>query len=238
MRLGIQIGQFGAPGGSFFDPSSMNLTGWFRTDFSGAPWVGVASSGSSGSKSLVHSATDPTAGPTINGKTPANYTSNATLTDSTAITSYVSTSASGIAGLINATSAASPSGNTYDDPAIFRDTNADYGVTYTTDGVRLFAYDGSYKEVHASVSTGSWHAFFAWHDGTHLNLQIDSGSPVTPVSCNTLAILTGSIVSGQGYGGVYIDMSVAELITSQSAWSGTDISNLLDYFNGRYGLSL
>ena len=97
--------QYGPSAGNdartIIDPSTMNLTGWFK-DFISAPWVGRASAGTSGSRTLQTTGADPTAGTSVMLHPPAVFNNGATLADAVATTGdYIATAGYRVIVLVN-----------------------------------------------------------------------------------------------------------------------------------------
>ncbi len=237
--LGRIVRPVGGP--AVFDPATLNLSGWWRANYTGAPWAARASAGTSlANGDLTTNGSDPTTGAAQNGLTPAEFNGSANnLRNTTDITSFATTTASTIIALFLADGpAASPTGNIYDDNALLVDGNGDYGLTFTSSGITGFAYDGGYQSKSVACSTGSYHLVMMRHDGANLGMTLDSAAEVTQ-ACGTLAVLTGFIGVGRGYaGGRYFDGRILELMTSQVTLTPTNYANVKSYVNSRYALAL
>lgn len=82
----IDVGQLAStpvtpPSG--LDPTTLPLNLYDRASYSGAPWIGTASAGTSGTHNFTSSGFAPSVGGAVNGLTPAQYTIAQGLTDST-----------------------------------------------------------------------------------------------------------------------------------------------------------
>lgn len=228
---------FGGSTSSVFDPATLSLTGWWRANFTSAPWVPTASAGSSGSRAnlVAHTGTV-TAGTAQNSKTPAHFVA-ADLPNNDDVTTFFTTSAGTLIALVKPNAASAPSGNIYDDPAIYHDSNADIGLTFTTSGFGAFAYDGSYKSKYVACATGAYHLVMMRWNGSTLGLTLDS-APESTTACSTLTILTGATVVGEGYAGGFLVADILELIMAKTAFTNATYANIKSYVNARYGLSL
>ncbi len=234
----IQSG--GAPPGPF-DPATLDLSGWWRADYAGAPWSGNASAGVSGTTgALVTAGFDPDVGAAQNGWDPAEFVAANTdhLVNATDATTLFTTTAGAIVCLFRAASADAQTGSGYDDAPFYRDSNADLAMTFTTSGVGAVAYDGGYKIHAVACGTGAYHLAMMRWNGSTLGITLDSASEST-IACSTLTVLTGTALVAYGYGGTHkLDARVLELMTSPTAISPTDYGNIKSYVNDRYGLSL
>src|SRR5258708_4584134 len=144
MRFGLLLGTNGAPA---FTPAELNLTSWVREYPGTLPWDGIASAGSSGGGAHDWTTgTAPSAGAVLNGHDIASF--NGTTQSAAAETSadaYLSTSAYTIVLLVKPTAPGVTSGTDINDPPLIGDTAGNFGITYTTSGVKLVQYDGAYK---------------------------------------------------------------------------------------------
>lgn len=220
-----------------FDPATLSLTGWWRSNFTSPPWVPTASAGSSGSRlNLVTHTGTVTAGTAQNGKIPAHFATADMLNDDD-VTTFFTTNAGTLIALVKPTAASAPSGNFYDDPAIYHDSNADLCLTYTTSGFGAIAYSGSYKTKYVACATGAYHLIMMRWNGSTLGLTLDSAAEST-TPCSTLTIFSGTTVLGQGYGGGFLVADMLELIMANTAFTNATYANIKSYVNTRYGLSL
>ena len=221
-----------------FDPATLNLSGWWRASYAGAPWAANASAGASAANgNLVTNLSDPTAGTAQNGFTPAAFTGGQNLTNATDASTFFTSTNATIIALFYGVAAGAPSGNIYDDPAIYHDGNADFGLTYTTSGLTGYAYDGAYQSKSVAVATGAYHLVMLRTNGSVLGMTLDSAAETT-VACGTKAALTGGGQVGVGYGGGGISGRLLELMFSPTAISNANYANVKSYCNSRYTLAL
>lgn len=226
--------------GAVFDPATLTLSGWWRASYTGAPWVANASAGGSGGNGdMATNLSDPGTGTAQNGYTPPDFNGTANnLRNTTDISNFASTTGSTVICLFRADTAAAATGNVYDDAALIVDTNADYGLTFTTSGIGGFMYDGAYKSKYVACATGAYHIVMMRHNGTNLGMTLDSAAEVTQ-ACGTLTSLTGGINTGSGYGGAhFFDGRILELMISNTVLTNTEYGNVKTYCNSRYSLAL
>ncbi len=224
-----------------YDPAVLNLSGWWRAAYAGAPWAGNASAGVSGTTgALVTGGSDPAVGTTQNGYAPAEFvdTGSDFLTNATDATTLFTTTAGSIVCLFRAASAAAPDATDYYDAPFYRDTNADVLMTFTTSGVGGVLYDGAYKTLDVACGINAYHLAMLRWDGADMGITIDSAAETT-TACGPLTSMTGTMVAGQGYTAAhYLDARVLELMTSPTTISDADYGNIKSYANSRYGLAL
>lgn len=225
-----------------FNPAALSLTGWWRAHYNGLPWAPTASAGTSGSNgNFVTAGSDPTNGSTLNGLACANFDGIAHLaTNATDITSYATTSAATIIVLFQGDAQGAPTGSIYDDCAIIRDSNADFGLTYTTNGVTGMAYSGGYISKSVSCPTGAPHLVMMTIDGTNLSMTIDSAAAVTQ-ACATSTVMTGNLIIGASYNSGtqrFLNGRIWEIMLANTKLTTGNYNDIKSYVNARYGLAL
>jgi hypothetical protein len=225
-------------------PSTLPLTGWWRSSYSGSPWVGMASAGMSKGRDLAELTNAPVVSTALNGFTPAGFDGmNDKLGSSLPITSYVSPAAWEVHGIFSADSAipyvaAVP----YSFPALISSTGAvafvSFYVAFSSAGVMAGHYDGAtFKEVVSACGTGGLHAFQAWFDGATLNLIVDGGAPAAPVAAGPATFPVGTMVNvGANHNNTAMfDGRIVELLTSDKLLGAGGRAGVRAYFNTRYG---
>ncbi len=238
----------GSSSPAVFNPATLALTGWWRADYSAAPWVGTASSGSSGSGSnnLGDSGVNPVPGTALNGHIPADFTLNGLLqpdksflADGT-LDTYVNANAGSIWVLFNARTAFTDLGTSYTSPAFFNDgAGTFFSLSFSSTGLTLAIYDGAYETKTVACATGGWHLAQARWDGAHLELTVDSVAWATPTVAGSIGSLTGRPTPGLSGGGVHsFDGLIAEMGTIDSKLTDQNFLDIKSYINSRYGLSL
>lgn len=229
-----------------FDPATLSLTGWWRGSYTGSPWVGTASAGSSGSRDVSEATNPPSVGSAQNGFTPADFDgTNDQLVAALGCNSFFTDSAGGGWILAKANSAAADpgAGSRYDAPGLLVESGAGttFGVNYSTAGVSIDAYDGaSWVERAVAMSTGAYHLiFFRWNTSV-LELGVDSGA-MSSTAFTGIDTLAGgnALVLGRNYNSVAVfDGDILDAGTFNTFPSDTDRANVRTYVNARYALSL
>lgn len=236
--LGRMVRPTGAP---VFDPATLALSGWWRANYTGAPWAANASAGASlANGDLTTNTSDPTAGATQNGYTPADFdgTANQLRNVTTNDTTFFTSSAGGIVALALADTSAFPTGNVYDDARVIGDSSANEGLTFTTSGFTGFGYSGGYVSKSVACATGAYHLVMMRWDSSNLGMTLDSAAEVTQ-ACGALTLTGTGFVVGAGYGGAhFFDGRILELMTFAYKPSNTDYANIKSYCNSRYALAL
>lgn len=221
-------------------PASLSLTGWWRASYSGSPWVGTASAGSSGSRDLTEATNPPATGSALNGLTPADFDGvNDLLTNATTLTDYITASAYFGWVLFNADTVSG--GSAFNGPNIIADTGGFWGVAVFdlggTPTVGPWHWDGGAKNALATISTGAWNLACWRYDGVDIRLKLNSGSIVT-TAAGSVSTLTGTMEVGNGFSAIFIDGRVAEIGLMASAGTDALFDDIRSYVNTRYALSL
>lgn len=224
-----------------FALASLNLSLYFEASYAGAPWVGQASAGASlANGNLATNASDPATGAAQNGYTPADFNGSANnLINGTAASTLFTAGAGSIVALFRPDTAAAPTGNVYDDPALYHDSGfGNTGLTYTTSGFQGFiTASGVYKSKAVAAATGSYHLVMMRWDGTNLGMTLNSAAETTQAAGNA-TVGAGTVAVGRGYASTYIDGRMLMLLTSATKLSTTDYANIKAYVNTRYALAL
>ncbi len=231
-----------APLGSF-DPSTLALSFWHR-DYSGSPWAGTASTGTSGSRTLTEGTNPPAISSALNGHTGADFDgTNDLLSFGVALsTLYASGSAWWIAVLFNADTATADTGATvpYNTPTFLADQNPPgvFTVGYTSSGVRAGYFDGSTWNSHAvAAPTGSVHMAIVRGDGTKVEISVDNGGFTNVSRAGGISSLTGiARVAANYLAATFFDGKIYDLMGGNIVVDGNP-ANLAIYYNGRYGTS-
>ncbi len=222
-------------------PSTLALTGWWRTPFAGVPWAASASAGASTANGpLVTLGSDPTAGTAQNGKAPAQFTAASTqVVTNGEISTFFTAGAGAVLALVRFDSQIATISADHD-PAIFCDGNNGYmGLAINTTGAKAWLYDGGYKIAYsaAPVSTGAYHLLRMRWDGSHVGITVDSLAEVQTAAGN-IGSMIGHVAVGRANGGASLDGRILELMTIDSALSDGDYASVKTYVNARYALSL
>lgn len=226
------MGLFGLPiyalGGNGFDPGTLSLTAWLR-NYSGDPWSGTTSVGTSGSNTFTDAVNAPATGTALNGSGTADFASVNTLTpDGTVNTYFDSYALSGwvLTKLDSATS-----------PYFLYDINAIFSL-YASSSTLYLELNLGATSVSKAISTGSWALVTFRYDGSDLQIGVNeapgaSGGGSTTSYTDSLSNLTGTLTFGADLDGL-----VAEVGLSDTALTNQDFADIQSYVNRRYGLSL
>lgn len=243
MRLGLrrQIGQFG--GTAVFNPATLNLSGWWRANYTGSPWVPTASAGNSGTNGNLAEATNPpTIGASQNAKAPAEFNgTNQIITTDNAMTTYLGNSAGSVWGVFRASAAAVDAGaglRIDNKGLVYQDTGGTvFGIGYSASGVTVAYYDTGYRELVADANINNYHLFQVKWNATTLSLRVDSLARTT-IAVTALTIGASPLVLGKNYATNFQACRMEEIGTSLNTFSDTQEDNIKSYVNATYGLSL
>ncbi len=242
-----RIGQFGSDS-SVFDPTTLPFSTYFKTDFAGDPWVGTATAGASGGRTLIDGVS-PTLGAALNGKIPADYGPAPAFkfqTSAIKLSDMVTGPAGTVIFLYKARTAAAASGNAYSDACIlsmmFR---GDLAVAVNATGLRAGGNDASASPLNVTVPTATnvWTLGHCRWNSTLFELGVnglwsanvalagggmDAGNYATTppqVGCDFIST-------------VFFDGLIAEFGTSLVRYSDIQVDNYKSYLNSEYALGL
>ncbi len=227
-----------------FDPATLSLTGWWRAPYSASPWVGTASAGSSGSRNLTEATNPPSAGATLNGYAPASFDGVNDKLAGIAISNFFKTD--GLAGsfvaLLNPTTVA-VTVNDDADPKVFGDSTSTMALVLNgIDPAGLLHYYGADGPVDTTVrvaTSGSWVIIRGKWDGSKVycarnHTAFDAGTTYAGLSA-----LSGLLKVGCNYNASsFANLQLAELILADTVLTDGNFSDIIDYINARYALSL
>lgn len=241
----LESGRNDAPG--TFDPHTLELSGWYRGSYTGSPWKGTASEGTSGDKTASHATNAPSVGPAVNGFTPAQFiAANTDHLDIGTFGDFISGSAWSFAGLAYFdTASADDPVNVWTNPPLlgpFAGANI-FGITYSTAGVAVFQYDGigpGYHRITKAAATGGWRKIFAYYDGVEIHLAVDTpvfGAGVA-VANNNFGGVGDAGVATMGFGAfmLALDGRLEEWMVSKKVFSPQTFADIERYFKARYGV--
>lgn len=240
---------FGAGGraATLFDMTTLDLSGYWRPDFTGVPWVGTTTAGTSGGLELDNGGNSPTTGTAVNGYTPPDFNgSNQSLIATTlpTMTDYITTSIYSYFVVFNADTAPSDFGGSsapYSNAALFASTSGGMGLAFSTSGVSAWHFDNSnYNTIQVAASAGAFHLAIVVYDGTDLTTYVDSLSGSAQSRSNVgVSVLSYTMFVGKNYNASqYFDGRILEFGLSKNAFSASERLNIKGYVNGKYGLSL
>lgn len=241
LGLRSRRGNQDAAAAAVFDPATLALSGWWRADYTGAPWAARASAGASlANGDLATNLSDPATGAAQNGFTPADFNGTTNnLSNATLDTTFYTSAAGTIIALVRADTAAAPTGSIYDDATLFRDANVFAGLSYTTSGFGGFGYDGAvYQSKYVAAATGAYHLVMMDWDSSNIGMTLNSAARVTQ-ACGALTLGGDAVNVGGGYLLTHcFDGRILELMVAPTTLSAGDYANIKGYVNSRYALAL
>jgi hypothetical protein len=224
------------------DLSLLNLTGWYRGSYSALPWVGSASAGASGNRTLDGFVTHPpTTGQSLNSVVSASFngTNAYAYDDVKDETNYLSTGGYRISFLFYPKTAPAPQANLYDDPGIIvNQSNRNWGISYNSNGVSAWHLDTTYKSVTIACAINSWHAVDVLYDGTTLKLSVDGSAYSTIATALTLTAGRLILIGTNYLGAAFLNADFMDLSMANTALAATSNADLRAYYDQRYGLTL
>ncbi len=224
--------------GPTFDPTTLSLTGYWK-NFSASPWVGTASAGASGGRTLsAVGGSDPTL---VSGAAHFDPTAGTPqyLRDGTnTMGVYITSTAYTVSCLIKPNTAGAAGANPYNNPSIFGEVGGNFGVEYSTGGVELFHYSGTYKVVATALATGTIVLVDAKYDGVNIKIRVNGGS-WTSLAAGALSVDNSQVRVGRNFASVFLAADILELLVSDTAISDGNLNSYrTGWINPTYGLAL
>lgn len=246
------IGRFaGAPAAPPFDPMTLAPSSWIKGSFAGLPWVYTTLPGSTATppEETTASGDAPSAGRTVNGIAAARYDSTGgrnahTNTDggSTLTDAFITLAASTIMGLVYVDSApAFDSVLPYHNPTIMQ-CDARWGCMFSSSGVGIYYYNGSFPFVHEAWSLGRWNFFCCRMGGAlgahtvEVDVNLTPGTPTTfssDISILGIGNTTGNNVFGFN-GGLSNSFDLLERLTLKRACTDAERDDYYSYLKATY----
>lgn len=228
-----------------FNPAVLSLSGYLRASYSSAPWLGIASAGTSGTHDFTEVANPPSVGAALNGFTPADFNGSTQLLTGAVPTDFVSTSVGGIAVLFRTrTTTITPAATGWQNgEAMLADSLARLGLLHTDDGLFGAFYNGAARNMTGPLActTNAWHLGFQWWNGGTMFLQLDGGTPISVAMGGSggPVFAGGTLRLGRNNGaGTFYDGLIAHALIQNAAWTAQNILDIRAHINSRYGLSL
>jgi hypothetical protein len=228
-----------------FSPVSLSLTGWWRANYTGSPWIPTATAGSSVSNGNLAEATNPPAtGTAVNGLTPTDFDGvNDQLHNANAVSTFITTTAWSCWALVWVDTIAYAGATYYSGDPILTDHYSVecWGLHLSTNGgnkVIAYQWNGAAAGFAVSaISTGAWQLVQAKYDGTNIKCRVNSGAWASD-TISALSDASAVLTLGGDTGPIYFDGKVLECATAQTALSDGTFDNVKTYVNARYGLAL
>lgn len=239
MKMGLSLGLTEPRGGASapaFDPTTLSPTGWWRASFSASPWVGEAGG------NMTEATNPPTAGTAVNGLTPAQFNGSTRLiTTANDFSTYISNGAGSVLCVFYADAASVAAALKYNDPPLVCDQNNSFNLGFSDGGIGVAFYDGAWQQpARIACATGGWHLAKVTWNGTTLSYGLDGGAMSTAAAGNYVTNVGSKLRLGQVAvsATAYFNGRILEVLTKNTALSGTDIDNYRSYISSRYGVSV
>lgn len=219
------------------DPTSSSFDGLWLPSYSGAPWNGTASAGSSSGRNLVTGGSNPGTGSAVDTYTPADFVAaSSNFLQDTTVTAenYITTTAYTVEFLIHPDIA--PADTTvYNNPGILTETGGNWGIVYSDAGVSV--YHASTLVGQVALPTGAWA-----HVAVRMGLvagELDIFVNGVLTDHNTGVAATGSVTGavmrvGRNFGAVYLDGQIMKLGVSQTAFADATIAGHYAFAQAKY----
>ncbi len=221
----------------YINPASLALTGYWKPNYSGTPWVGTASAGNSASHNISQVSTPATNGTAVDGATPASFEgTDDYLQDATiAGANYLSASAYTVVILVKPVGGAAPNANAYADQKLYSHSGDIQGISWTTSGVRAFHFNGVNftPTSHVACSAGAWHMVAVTYDGTTLSISVDNGTPATIARGNVGSLGASALLTLSKGDANFAQEDVLEVAVSQANLSAS-LAGIYQYFKATY----
>ena len=179
--------------------------------------------------------------PTFDGST------TALITAAGAASSWYGTGARHVVAVVDLVGISNDdTGNTYGNNAIYYDSDAVLGLSIYRTGAgpyvyhaEIFEYDGAFRKAtldisslcNASGASLSTLTIEAKKESGTLKIRANGGSWTTGDSCGALAITTGAIRVGRGYGGGRINGTIRAIVITGSAQSAAYSAQVAEWGN-------
>jgi hypothetical protein len=224
-----------------FSIAALTPSLWCRAPYSGSPWPSADASSLN-----LHHATPGTVGSAVNGFAPVDFNGtdqqlvsyNTAASATVNASSLVTTGAGTLLAFANVRTA-NAFGTVQGQKAILtRQAASGFGMTFSSDGLRAYVYDGATKEPGSAIafSTGAWHLFAMRWDGTNMYQSVDAGSEAS-VATSGPSSLTSPLVAGRGHtntSAFYADALVLEVIAAPTCFSTANIGKIRKLLQCRY----
>jgi hypothetical protein len=215
-----------------FDPTALALQGWFQATFRLVPWLGTASAGTSGARSL--SVGTAGQGTPVNGHVPSTYDGVATVLDGGVASLFMSVAAWRFTALVKPTVAVAPNVNPAFDPCIFSCSNGDLSIGFSTAGWRISQFDGAFKVAGQVCPVGVYSVLDCLYDGANISVSVN-GVSGAPVAAGNVASLAGDFLIGSNFNNsARLTGSILDIITGTSVIAGMTPAQYINYCKTRY----
>jgi hypothetical protein len=231
--------------GEPLDPKTLPLTGWWRASYSGIPWPQNESAGTSATNDGWTSTAAPIAGTAQNALVPATFNGSNTLQIGMP-GRYITPNAWSFVVLAKVIRAEPLGAFPPNDCGFLHEATGTVGVSFGTNAgvpiLQAYAFDGAKKSVDITGTSwvhGSYVLVQVKHTGTELRGRVN-GDAWKSVAVGALTPL-GTIMSvGASYTltAPFLDGSILEMMTADTALADVTFDGLRAYASGRYKLTL
>lgn len=208
MRLGLSLAVTQPRGGGVPDPSLLNLGGWWPGSFTGSPWVGAASAGSSGSRNLTEATNPPSTGSALNGFTPAVFDGVNDVLGGAACSNFITTTTFSFGVLVNFSAlTTNDTANYFLNHTLFGTVGtAEWAVYARANGGTglVGCATGPSNRVEVALGgagTGAWKYVQGKSDGATLSIRVSGGARATSAA-STIGSLAANLNLGALAAGV------------------------------------
>lgn len=228
-----------APEGTAYDISALELAIWLSDNFTGAPWVGKASAGTSDTIDATEATNPPATGAALDGYTPADGDgSNDQLEFPGTRGDYDGAGNEWSCTIMySLDSAAAPAGNTYENAHLIGCNSDELGIIVSSSGVKVVQHDGAFKQCPAAswltAPTAAYHVVQAKYDGTTLSCRVDGGARSTTLAGAPSANSVMRLFRGGG-ASAYTNGQIKEVIWAPSALDDADEDGIYSALKTKY----
>lgn len=216
-------------GASFAPPLDLAWTGFWRANYSGSPWPGTPSAGSSAGRDLSEAISPPVGGTPQNGYTPADFggVSSILRTADPAEGVYIGATTCTIHAVVKVRSAPAPGANVFDDPCLIVTQNsATLALGFSSSGVAFGVYTSGGPVQTAYVPlTGGYDVIQARLDGTNASVRVNGGAWSSVAATDFASDPTNVLLVGSDYTGAaqFFDALALELGIAALAFGDTSL---------------
>lgn len=227
----------------YWSPAQLSLVVWNRASYSGAPWSGTASAGSSGGNQLQDLAvTTPGTGTAVNGYTPIRFASGTgqRLYGPNSDTVF-GVSTGSIVVLAKADTAGADAANTVSVRGLVAVQGAgEFQMGHSTAGLRVSVYDGAYQEVPSiTQGTGAWFLAAARYNGSAVQARVNSGSFASNSTAAGNPVLSATATYlGASQAADTFDGDILEVLEGSLLLTDADVTKIRGYAATRYGVTV
>lgn len=157
-------------------------------------------------------------------------------TNATALSNYITNSAYTVWAVISVTSAGAAGAN-YLAASAISDSGGYWGLRMRPSALRLLNhnYTATDDAVSVNITANTWYLVEMRHESGSIYISLNGGTDASATSGNT-AVLSGTLMQGKSYAGVFVQCKSAELIVCNAAIGSTDRAGVRAYLNNIYAI--